>query len=296
METLDTLARRMGTAEDLRDLVRTMKSLAAVSIRQYERSILALEDYDRTVELGLRAVLRGGVPPRSVRPPLQGRAVTIVLGSDQGLCGAFNEQVVGHALAALDAALDAGPQRAVRPRLLVVGGRAAARLEEAGWTPDRQLGVAASATLLPVVVEELLLELDRWRADGDLTEVVLHGNRPAGTVACRPVRHQLLPLPADRWRQLRDEPWPTRMVPRRTVDRAVLLGALARHALFVSLHRALAWSSASEHLSRLLAMQAAERNIDERLEELRGAYHTRRQTAITTEVLDIVSGAEAASA
>jgi F-type H+-transporting ATPase subunit gamma len=292
MDTLDTLARRMSTAEDLRDLVRTMKSLAAVSIRQYERSITALEAYDRTVELGLRAVLRESAPPTLSRRRRAGRAGTVVLGSDQGLCGSFNEQVVGRVLADLGGAAD----QAGRPRLLVVGSRAATRLEESGWAPDRQLEVATSAALLPVLVQDLVLELDGWRRDGGLTEVVLYFNRPAGTVAYQPVREPLLPLPADRWRQLGEEPWPTRMVPRRTVERPELLGALARHALFVSLHRALAWSSASEHLSRLLAMQAAEHNIDERLEELRGAYHTRRQTAITTEVLDIVSGAEAASA
>lgn len=64
MDTLETLKRRIDTATSLRDLVRTMKTLAAVSVRHYERSVAALTDYDRTIELGLRAVLRHAAPRR----------------------------------------------------------------------------------------------------------------------------------------------------------------------------------------------------------------------------------------
>jgi F-type H+-transporting ATPase subunit gamma len=292
METLDVLARRMATAEDMRDLVRTMKSIAAVSLRQYERSIVALTEYDRTIELGLRAALRDDPGGRFHHRRHEATSGVLVLGSDQGLCGTFNEQVVGLVLEDLDG----GVLPQAHLRLLAVGTRVASRLGEAGLVAEVEHPVAASAASLPTLVQELLLVIDAWRAGADLAEVLLYYNRPVGLAGCRPHRQQLLPLAEDRLRQLRSDPWPTRMVPRRTIERPVLLGALARHSLFVTLHRALAWSAASEHTSRLVAMQAAERNIDDRLEELKVAYHTRRQTAITTEVLDIVSGAEAASA
>jgi F-type H+-transporting ATPase subunit gamma len=292
VETLEALARRMETAEALRDLVRTMKSLAAVSIRQYERSIAALAAYDRTVDLGLQAVLRDGTPPTPPRPVEEGRHGVLVFGSDQGLCGTFNEQVVGR----VQDDLDAGVLRPDRLRLVAVGARAAERLREAGLLPEVTANVPVSAATMPALVQDLLLVLDGWRHDGELTEALLYYQRPHGVSSCRPHRQVLLPVPPSRLEELAAQPWPTRMLPRRTVDRAELLGAFARQSLSVTLHRALAWSAASEHSSRLLAMQAAERNIDERLEELRGAYHTRRQTAITTEVLDIVSGAEAVTA
>jgi F-type H+-transporting ATPase subunit gamma len=64
-------------------------------------------------------------------------------------------------------------------------------------------------------------------------------------------------------------------------------------ALFVTLHRAIVESLASENASRLAAMHAAERNIDDRLAALRGEFHLHRQTAITGELLEIVSGYEA---
>jgi len=290
METLEALARRMATAEDVRDLVRTMKSVAAVSIRQYERTAEALDAYDRPIELGLRAVLREE-PLRHLedrsRAPL--RTAAVVLGSDQGLCGAFNEQVVRR----LQEDLAAGVLVRGRFQLLAVGARAAGRLEEIGLAADHTVGMVASAQQLPGLTEDLVLVLDGWQGHGEVLEVVVYGSRPSSAGPAAAHRQRLLPLAEERRRQLAEEPWPTRMLPRRTVDRSLLLGELVRQELFVSLTRLLAWSAASEHASRLAAMQAAEHNIDERLDGLRRAYHGRRQTAITTEMLDIVAGAEA---
>jgi F-type H+-transporting ATPase subunit gamma len=79
-------------------------------------------------------------------------------------------------------------------------------------------------------------------------------------------------------------------------DWDALFSAVVRQHLFVTLHRAVAESLAAENASRLAAMHAAERNIDERLDALRGQFHLQRQTAITTELLDIVSGYEALTA
>jgi F-type H+-transporting ATPase subunit gamma len=79
------------------------------------------------------------------------------------------------------------------------------------------------------------------------------------------------------------------------MDSERLLSALLRHFFPVALFRAFAESAASEHASRLQAMQAAGRNIEERLDDLRAEFHRRRQDAITAELLDIVSGYEALS-
>jgi F-type H+-transporting ATPase subunit gamma len=63
----------------------------------------------------------------------------------------------------------------------------------------------------------------------------------------------------------------------------------------VSLYRAFAESLASEHSSRLAAMQMAQDNAEERLDDLQRRFHRRRQSAITEELLDIAFGAEALS-
>jgi hypothetical protein len=78
-----------------------------------------------------------------------------------------------------------------------------------------------------------------------------------------------------------------------TMDHERLLSRLVSQYLFAQLYRAYAESLASENASRLMTMQAAEKNIEERLDELNAVYHGQRQDAITSELLDIVSGVEA---
>jgi F-type H+-transporting ATPase subunit gamma len=85
------------------------------------------------------------------------------------------------------------------------------------------------------------------------------------------------------------------MIPLVPMDWAPLFAALVRQYLFVSLYRAFAESLASEHSSRLAAMQAAQDTAEERLRDLRRRYHQRRQSAITEELLDITAAVEALS-
>ena len=71
------------------------------------------------------------------------------------------------------------------------------------------------------------------------------------------------------------------------------LRALIREYLFISLFRACAESLASENASRLAAMERADKNIDELLENLHGTFHRLRQSGIDEELFDVISGFEA---
>jgi F-type H+-transporting ATPase subunit gamma len=77
--------------------------------------------------------------------------------------------------------------------------------------------------------------------------------------------------------------------------RAVLLEGFMRQLLFVGIYRALTGSLAAEHYMRMVAMGAAENNIEEHLEKIRLEYQTRRQAEITSELIDVVVGAEASA-
>ncbi|GAG38988.1 unnamed protein product, partial [marine sediment metagenome] len=74
-----------------------------------------------------------------------------------------------------------------------------------------------------------------------------------------------------------------------------LFTSLVRQYLFGALFRAFAESLASENASRLASMQAAEKNIEERIDQLRLRFHRHRQSAITEELLDVVAGFEVLS-
>tara|TARA_A100000171_G_scaffold50967_1_gene63767 strand:+ start:27 stop:362 length:336 start_codon:yes stop_codon:yes gene_type:complete len=104
---------------------------------------------------------------------------------------------------------------------------------------------------------------------------------------------QLLPIDLAWLRQLSVRRWESPCLPTFGGEREELFSLLMRQSLYVSLYQACAESLASENASRIAAMQAAEKNIEETLDELNTAFKTRRQTAITEELLDVVVGFEA---
>ena len=102
----EQLGKKISGAKDLGGVVRAMKALAASSVGQYERAVEALDDYLRTVELGLIACLHGhgqGIRTDTVKPQHAPQIGAVIFGSDQGLVGSFNEVLVEFSLQALRA-------------------------------------------------------------------------------------------------------------------------------------------------------------------------------------------------
>lgn len=286
MQTLETLRQRIHTVRELESVVHTMKALSSATIRQYENAVTALADYYRTVELALHAVLRGHRIPPLPRRPVRAATAAIVLGSDQGLCGRFNELIVEHTLPEL--ADFPGPP----PRLPAVGARVAAQLQEQNRPVETTLPVPGSVAAITRTVEHILLQIDTWQVHHEVHDVLLLHNRPAARALYHPQRIQLLPLDFSRFRQLEQRSWPSHNLPVFSMERRTLLSALLRQYFFVLLFRACAESLACEHAARLAAMQRAGKNIEEHLQTLNAQYRQQRQASITEELLDIVAGYE----
>ncbi len=289
METLEALGHQIQSVEDLGSVVKTMKSLAAVNIRHYEEAARALRDYRRSLELGMQILLHSAphlLSAPAARPP--GRIAAVVLGSDQGMCGQFNARIALHARESL---------REVRngsraPLALVIGVRAAAELKRSGHEVAETLGLPNSVAEITRRVHDLLWKINQWREQSEVHRVWLFHQRPLSGASYEAHFEQVIPLD-DAWlRSLRTRPWPTRMLPTFTMDWQTLLSALIRQHLFAALYRALAESLAAENAARLASMQAAEKNVEERLDDLTAQYHRRRQNAITEELLDITAGFE----
>ena len=290
MQTLESLQRKIEVARDLLSVVKTMKTLAAVAIRQYEQAVESLVAYDQAVEMGFQVVLRHRAPEsRPLRSDRVGRLGVVLLGSDQGMCGQFNEQIVSFARARIEA-MGIEPKDRI---LCVVGARAAVRFEDAGYRVDRVLAVPGSAAGIAPVAQRTLVRIERWLSQRRAERIVLFHNRRRSGAAYGPHELQLLPRDPNWFRELRLRPWRSRSLPAFTMSWERLFSALIDQYLFVSLHRAFAESLASENASRIASMQAAENNITERLGDLNRDFNQLRQTSITTELLDIVSGAEA---
>lgn len=290
MQTIEALRRRIGNAEDLLSVVKTMKTLAAVNIRQHERAVASLEEYNRAVEMGLHIALRAqDTNTVTARPVANHRLGVVVFGSDQGLCGQFNERIVTFSVEQLNT-IQPPPQHLV---LVAVGARPVIALEEAGHWVTHQISAPGGLAGITPLVQELVLLFDQQRMSQALDRVLLFHIRPLGGAAYAPVQTQLLPVDLNWLRSLEAQRWPSRLLPTFTMELDKLFSALIRQTMFVSLYRACTESLTSEDSSRLASMQNAERNIEDRLEELNMRYHHQRQNLITAELLDIVAGYEA---
>ena len=290
MLTAEILQRRIDTAEAMQSLVKTMKALAAVNINQFEQAVRSLADYDRTVQLGLQALLREQPQAAlSARAASGGRLGVVVFGSDQGMCGQLNGQIARFAIREMDRLDAASTDRLT----FAVGQRAAGELEEAGRSVEGTLPVPSSTSGITPAVQDLLLQIETWHSERQVQRVVLYYCQHLSGASYRPHAVQLLPIDRAWLERLQGQKWPTHVLPAFAMDPDHLFSALVRQYLFVSLYRALAESMASENASRLAAMQSAERNIGDRLDDLTRQFHQQRQTAITSELLDIAAGFEA---
>ena len=289
-DTTASLRRKISSAGDLQSVVRTMKALAASSIGQYEKSVHALGDYYRTVELGLGACFRDSEPAdlkyeRKGQPDASAIGA-VVFGSDQGLVGQFNDIVADYAIKTL-AALPG------KPKVWAVGERVQARLADAGVQLMGLFAVPNSIKAVTPLIGQIQIESEAHRAEGDYAQLYVFHNRPKSGALYEPVSQRLLPLDAQ-WQQgLASVPWPTKTLPEVMCGGTATLRALIREYLFISLFRACAESLASENASRLAAMQRADKNIDDLLETLHGTFHRLRQSGIDEELFDVISGYEA---
>ena len=141
MVSIESVKKKITTTEDLQSVVKTMKALAAINIRQYEKAVESLAEYNRTIEMGLQIALKmrpeGAV---TVKPAPKQRLGAIVFGSDYGMCGQLNEQIVSHALGIMKE-LEIRPENRA---MLAIGLRAGGHLEDAGQHVEESLPVPGS--------------------------------------------------------------------------------------------------------------------------------------------------------
>lgn len=276
---------KIASASDLQAVVRTMKSLAASSVGQYEKSVAALADYYRTVELGLGACVRQSTPvlpaPKQ-RQREQGSLGAVVFGSDQGLVGQFNEVLATYVTQTLSALPG-------KPQVWAVGEHIHARLVDAGLNVVGLLPVPVSVGAIAQLVGRIQIECEA----GKYQRLYIFHNRPLSSASYEQASKRLLPLDLRWQRRVAAIPWPTHTTPQIIGGVTRTIAELIREYLFITLFRACAESLAAENASRLAAMQRADKNIDALLETLRTDAHKLRQQSIDEELFDVIAGYDA---
>jgi F-type H+-transporting ATPase subunit gamma len=310
MAELEKLRAKIRNARELQSIVKIMKAISTTNIREYDLAVRSLRDYSQTLEMGLQIVLMSRKELMASKPGAEKTADgktaeektadgktadekrclgAVIFGSEQGLCGNFNERIARYAL---DRIKDMACEES---RALAVGERVIARLEEAGQPVDAHFYFSGDYVGITEVMAGVLEKIDVWRLKEGIDRVVLFYNRPVSALssAFTPHMAQLFPLDTNWLANLSRKRWSSRSLPTFSMDADRLFSSLVKEYLFFSLYRAFVESLASENASRLASMQAAERNIEEHLDELTAGFRRERQEAISSELLDIVTGFEA---
>jgi len=210
----------------------------------------------------------------------------LVVTSDRGLCGAFNTNVNKLAVATGRARQEAGAQVAISTagkKAREAFQRRAPDLLREHYPQDAWVTFGQAASIASY--------LSRRYATGEIDEVVLVYSEFVSAINQTPRATVLLPFTAGETGEgeSADEGLPYEIEP----DPAKLLSVLVPKAVEVEIFRALLENQAGEHAARMAAMEAATRNTEELIESLTLQYNRARQAAITKELVEIVSGAEA---
>jgi len=285
MPSLKDIKRRITSVQKTQQITRAMRMVAGAKLRRAQEAIEAARPYAERMRATLAEVARA---QRDAEHPLledrgQIRATQlIVVTSDRGLCGAFNSNVIKQAQAVLAARpgvpfsiTSAGRkgQEAFRKRY---PDRMAANHPQEGWV---SYGKAA----------EIAGEVSQRFASGEVDEVVLVYSEFVSALSQQPREVRLLPFRTDAAAEDAEPALPYEIEP----DPQKLLSVLVPKAVEVEIYRALLENQAGEHAARMAAMESATRNTEELIESLTLQYNRARQAAITKELVEIVSGAEA---
>jgi F-type H+-transporting ATPase subunit gamma len=262
----------------LLDIVGAMRSLASMRLLEAHRSLPGVARYAETMAAAIGAallLLPEGAPSVRSAP---GRSALVLCTAEHGFVGAFNQRI----LDAADAVLRPGDA------LFLLGSRGSALAHERGrpfaWTHP----MATRPASVPEMVRRLTAELYRALADGEVTrvEVIFARHRQGSPPAIE--RRCLFPLDLAAFALTRP-----RLPPLHNLPAAALLEKLIADYVFALLTEAAFESLASENAARVAAMASTHDNVSQKLDQLRQDARQARQDEITTELLDLVTGAEA---
>ncbi len=293
MPTLREVRNRIVGVKKTQKITRAMKMVAAAKLRRAQGAVVAARPYAR----GMKALLQHLLPSMQpgTEPLLTPRPVktlgVVVITSDRGMCGAFNTNIMRAAQAHMASAMP-DFRTAGSVRLFLLGKKGSDFFSKQGLPIlEKQPGFfnhlntgEAAAQVRNLI--ELFLR-------GEVDRVDLVYNEFKSVAQQRVVVEQFLPLVP--------EASPTQAA-QKGVDyiyepsqKDILTALLPRYLNFI-FWKALLESNASEQGARMAAMENATENAKELIETLQLAYNKARQAAITKELLEVVSGADAQKA
>jgi F-type H+-transporting ATPase subunit gamma len=293
MASLKEVRSRIQSVSSTQQITKAMKMVAAAKLRRAQDNIVRMRPYAQRLNAILTNLTRNAdddiVSEYGVGREVR-KVLVIAITSDRGLAGAFNSNVFKGVNAAIAARYSNLPAASIS--VMAIGKKAHDYYGRRGPVVGDYTHVFSKLSF-ETVRAAAEVAMDGFR-NGIYDEVVMVYNE-FRNVATQIIRtQQLLPLV--------QEPAPVTATPEANVDyvfepsKEEIVQTLIPQSIKIQLYKAVLESNASEHGARMTAMDKATDNAGELLKALKLTYNRTRQAAITTEILEIVGGAEALSA
>jgi F-type H+-transporting ATPase subunit gamma len=282
MAKTQDLKRRIRSVRNTMQLTKAMKMVAASKLRRAQERILKARPYAHRTLRVLRSLAARTEPEH--HPLLATREdrhiELVVITADRGLCGGFNAGVIRTAVSFAER------QSGRDVNVNAVGKKGADFLRSRYSMVDRWDDVFRQVEFAKA--REIAATLMRRYIDRDTDGIYLVYNEFKSAIQAKPTVQQLLPVEPEQFekgqtpRDYLYEPSPQ-----------ALFDALLPHYVENQMFHAMLESAAAEHAARMTAMDSASKNAGELIESLTLTMNRVRQAAITTEIIEVVSGAEA---
>lgn len=303
MANLRDIRNRIDSVENTKQVTRAMKMVAAAKLRRAQERIFDTRPYAykiRELLEHLKDELDPTVHPFFQAPEEATGTLIIIVTADRGLCGGFNSNVINKAEQVIEDEYAAGRSRDDL-FLLCVGEKGHRHFQKRDHrlVSDYQgifdsLSFGVAERIVQDAVEGFEREI--WG------EVKVVYNEFKNTITQHQIVEPLLPIPEEQFQTpVMEEEANLAPLPENgqsidylfEPDARTLLDELVPRFLYYQVWRALLESNAAEQGARMVAMDNATENAEEMIEDLTLEFNRARQKAITMELLDIVSGAEA---
>ncbi len=286
MANLKDIRRRITSVKKTGQITKAMKLVAAAKLKRATEAVISARPYKDQLAAVLARIARKA--SESVKDPLlEARPavksiLAVVITSDRGLCGGFNSNLLRLGQEWLLAKQATG----VKIHMRAYGRKGATALPRRGWTLDASvtdLGTRKKSELVRDMVDEMVAGF----AEQTYDEVWLISNTWVSTLVQRPTFLRVLPVAVDA------------ATAEGGLDYAYepsapeIVGGLLPLYIRTLVLQAFLETEAGEYASRMTAMDSATRNANDMIGRLSLAYNRARQAAITTELIEIVSGASA---
>ncbi|MDR2526343.1 MAG: F0F1 ATP synthase subunit gamma [Rickettsiales bacterium] len=306
MSSIDELKNTLKTSKDILNVIKTMKNVTMVNIRDYESSVKYSYYFKNNIELAIHALVKycnledinnmkninlsnikrknKDIVIEKTKDGGKNKNLIIIIGSNQGLCGRYNDRILDFMLNNI--------KESEQNRYITLGDKMQMLMEHnKKFNIVKSFSAPSFLNLVNNVVFSIIKLIEDEFKNNLSNKVYLYYTKyDEITTNGTPIKLRLFDINKKNIDKYKEKKWITKNIPVWRLDEKKLFFNITQKYIFVSISDAIINSVASELKSRLLTLQNTDKSIENIIKIKQLEYNQKRQSLITNELLDIVNG------